>query len=179
MGIHCDHSSIPAFVPLVTFCKKAIVAFGLKGFECFLHGGRQWAATVASELGVDFLQSVDEIADFSPGVRSAGGGAKVGAAAEGAVEVNEATTLRIEQWTSAVGALGEAGAAGGAQGFGGGEGFAFSEVRCAAGEFEMAALGAQRAVAFDGAGGHFRVDRADARDGGRRVRWTARFQSAR
>ena len=94
----------------------------------------------------------------------------MGAAAEGAVVVDETATLRIEQRTRAVGALGEAGAAGGAQGFGGGEGFAFGEVRCAAGEFEMAALGAQCAVAFDGAGGHFRVDRADARDDGRRVR---------
>ena len=65
MTIPCDHSSISAFAPLVTFCKKTIVAFGLTGFERFLHRSGQWAATVASEFGVDFLQPVNEIADLA------------------------------------------------------------------------------------------------------------------
>ena len=68
----------------------------LNGEQRFLHCGGQGTAAVAAELGVDFLQSVNEIADLAPCVRPAGGGAKVGAAAERAIFVNEAAALRIE-----------------------------------------------------------------------------------
>jgi hypothetical protein len=49
-------------------------------------------------LFVDLFEATDEINDFSARVGSAGGGAEMGAAAEGAVFVDEAARgLRIEK----------------------------------------------------------------------------------
>jgi hypothetical protein len=48
-----------------------------------------WA--VAAEVVVDFLEAVDEVEDMGAGIHAAGGLAKVGAAAEGAGFVDEAT----------------------------------------------------------------------------------------
>ena len=177
MAIVVDGCSSRA--PAAAEIAVATVQLTLDALERLLNGGGQGTTSVASELGVDFLQSMDEIADFAPRVRSAGGSAKVGAAAEGTILIDEAAALRIEQGTRAVGPLGEAGAPGGAQGFRGGERLAFRQVRCAAGQLEVTALCALRAGAFDRACREFRIDGADACDGGRGIRWTARFQSAR
>ena len=45
---------------------------------------------IAAELFVDLLEAADEVEDIAAGVGSAGGGAEVGAAAEGAVFIDEA-----------------------------------------------------------------------------------------
>ena len=131
-----------------------------------LHGrrnrGRQGARTIAGELFVDLFEAADEVEDFAAGVGSAGGGAEMGAAAEGTVFVDEAAGgLRIEERAGAVGAGREGLASGGFEGAGGEEGFAAGEIRGFAGEFEMAALGAQLAVALDRTRGEVAVDGAD------------------
>ena len=92
---------------------------------------------------VDLFEAADKVDHFAAGVGSAGGGAEVGAAAEGTVFVNEATGgLRIEERAGTVGARGERFASGGFEGAGGKEGFTAGEIRGFSGEFEMATLGA-------------------------------------
>ena len=108
--------------------------------------------SVAAEVVVDFLEAVDEVEDMGAGIHAAGGLAEVGAAAEGAGLVDEATGgAGIEQGAGAVFADGEGFSAGGAEGFGGDEGFAAREVGDFSGELELAASGAEGALALEGA----------------------------
>jgi hypothetical protein len=103
-------------------------------------------------LVVDFLQAVNEVDYMAAGIGAAGGLAEVGAAAEGAGFVDEATGgAGIEQGAGAVVADGEGFSAGGAEGFGGDEGFAAREVGDFSGELELAAPGAEGALALEGA----------------------------
>ena len=116
---------------------------------------------------VDLFEAADEVEHFAAGVGAAGGGAEVGAAGEGAVGVDEAAGGgRVEERTGTVGAGWEMFAAGGLERAGGEEGFAAGEIGGFAGEFEVAALRAEFAVAFDGAGGEVVVDGADLVESG-------------
>ena len=109
-------------------------------------------ADIAEGL-VDFFEAADEVEDMSAGIGTAGGGAKVCAAAEGARFVDEAAGgFRVEEGAGAVGAGGKGSAARGTEGVGGDEGFAACEEWCFAGELEMATVGAESAGAFEGTG---------------------------
>ena len=130
------------------------------------HRGGQRAGTVTAEREVDVFQAVDEVGHFAPGVRSARGGAKMRAAAEGAIRINQAAVReRIEQGTGAVRARRQAGPASFAQGRRGGGGFAFGEKRRAPREAEVAALCAHLATALDRPRREIGVDLADGDDG--------------
>ena len=116
-----------------------------------------WA--VAAEVVVDFFEAVDEVEDMGAGIHAAGGLAEVGAAAEGAGFVDEATGgAGIEQGAGAVFADGEGFSACGTEGFGGDEGFAAREVGDFSGELELAAPGAEGALALEGARREVGVD---------------------
>jgi hypothetical protein len=110
-------------------------------------------------VAVDFLEAVDEVEDMGAGIHAAGGLAEVRAAAEGAGVVDEtAGGSGVEKGAGAVFTDGEGFSACGAEGFGGDEGFAAREVGDFSGELELAAPGAEGALALEGAGCEVGVD---------------------
>jgi hypothetical protein len=128
----------------------------------FVAEGRgEGAGAVAFELRVDGFEAADEVDDFGAGAGSAGGGAEMGAAAKGAVVVDEAATVGAEERAGAVGMFRERFAAGGAEGARGEERFAAGDLRDAAGGLELAAASEAGAGAVDWAGFEFLVDGAD------------------
>src|SRR3954470_15698757 len=105
---------------------------------------------VAAEVAIDLLEALDQIGDIVPRVRSASGSAKMRAAAEWTVTIDQTiSALSVEQRTYAVGIFGQRFASGRAQRFRGNQCFTFSEVRRAAGELEMAGLPPTRACPLD------------------------------
>lgn len=116
------------------------------GDNVFERGGES-ARAVSAESGIDGFEASDEIDDISPGVRAAGGTAKVGAASERPVLVDHAAGgAGIQQWTGSVGGLAHGSASGGAEGLGGKKGLPLCQERDLAGLSEAAATGAQAAV---------------------------------
>jgi hypothetical protein len=66
-------------------------------------GGGKGLCAIAAQGAVDFLESMDQVHDFAPGIWAAGGGAEMGAAAKGAVFVDAAFAGGgVEQGTRAV-----------------------------------------------------------------------------
>ncbi len=124
--------------------------------------GKSHGAT-AGESVIESFKAVDQVDDFPPGIRAAGGGTKVRAAAEGASVVNQALAGRgMEKRTGPVGALWKALATGSAQGAGSDEGFTFGQKGCPAGQAKMAALRAPGALPLNGPVSQFAVDFPDS-----------------
>ena len=121
---------------------------------------------VSAKGGADRLEAADQVEDFAPAVRAAGGRAEMGAAGEGAVGIDEtAAGAGIEHGAGAVRGLRKTGAPGGAEGFYGEEGFGVGEPGSRAGVAELAALGPADAIAFDRPGGEIGVNLAHCGDG--------------
>ncbi len=111
--------------------------------DCILQSVR----AISAEVVVDLFETADEIENFATCDRAAGGGAKMCAAAEWAIVVDEAIAGgRVEHGTGAIRIFRERFAAGGAKCARGDDRFAFRQVRSATGQFKMATFGLARAV---------------------------------
>jgi hypothetical protein len=112
-------------------------------------------------LAIEIFQAADQVEDFAARVGAAGGGAEMGAAAEGAILVDEAAAVLAQERAIALARGGQRLAPGGADGLRGDERLAAGELRRFAGQAELAALGAAEAGAFDRPGVDLAVDGAD------------------
>lgn len=128
-------------------------------FQRARDGSLDFSRAVAAQFSIHSLQTPDEVEHFFARMRSAGGIAKMRAAAERPVSVNQAATgLAFEQRAGAVGGFGKFPAPGGAKAPGGDERLAFGELRRQAGELELATFGARPAGAFQRPLCQFRID---------------------
>jgi hypothetical protein len=118
-------------------------------------------------LNVGIFQSADEVDYLAAGVRSTGGSAEVGAAAEGAVLVDEAAGGgAVEEGAGSILALRQRLAAGCLEGAGGKEGFSPGQVGSFSGQLKVAALGAKLTGTGDWTIGQILVDGANDRESG-------------
>ena len=141
---------------------------GLMGSICPIPGStqlipnrtRQRPRTGTAEPRIDGFESPDEIEHLGAGIRAARRRAEMGAAAERAILINQASPVFAQHRTCAVVALGHHLSPRSAQRPRGQHRLALRELRRAPGELELAALGAADARAFDGAIFQFPVDGA-------------------
>jgi len=113
-------------------------------------------------LVVDGLEAMDQIDDTRARSGAAGGRTEVSATPEGAVLVDQAARgFRMEEGAGPVGSFRQFSSPGGPEGLGRDERFALGEVGRQAGDFEVATLGPQGAVAGQRALGQFLVNGAN------------------
>jgi hypothetical protein len=122
-------------------------------------------AVMMPEAFIQGLEPLDEIGDFLPRIRSACFGAEVGAASEGPVFVDRATTVRSKQGTGTIRMRFQGRASRGTHAFCRIEGLGFRHLRRPASEPEMAAARAQDAITMHRPRLDRRVDRAQFGDG--------------
>lgn len=109
--------------------------------QCFEDRVRQRARTFAAEIGVDAIESLDEIGDLTPRVWPTRGRAEMCAAAKRAIAVNDAIAVSfIEHRTGSIALLRQCLAAGSTKRFRCDERLAFCEVGRPAGAPKLAAL---------------------------------------
>ena len=126
--------------------------------------------SVAAEIGVDGLESANEIEDIFTIHGTPCGLAEVGTTTKGARLIDEALLgLGLEERAGTVGGFGQRFAACGTEALGREESFTAGEVGGTAGEFELAAFGTAKAVALNGPLGEVGIDGATRGEGGFQV----------
>ena len=123
--------------------------------------------SIATEIGVDGLESANEIEDIFTIHGTACGLAEVGTTTKGARLIDEALLgLGLKKRAGTVGGCGQRFAACGTEALGCEKSFAAGEVGGTAGEFKLTTFGTAKAVALDGALGEVGVDGANGGEGG-------------
>lgn len=127
------------------------------------EGRGESVRSVPAELGIDLLETTNEVEDFFSIPRTASGLAKVSAATERAGGIDKALLgLGLKERAGAVGGCGQMLTSGGAKSLGGDEGFPASQEGCFSGQLEVATFASTQALANGGSLGEVLVDGADA-----------------
>ena len=122
--------------------------------------------SIATEIGIDGLESANEIENIFAIHGTASGLAEVGTTTKGARLIDEALLgLGLKKRAGTVGGCGQRFAACGTEALGCEKSFATGEVGGTAGEFKLATFGTAKAVALDGALGEVGVDGANGGEG--------------
>ena len=123
--------------------------------------------SIATEIGIDGLESANEIEDIFAIHGTTCGLAEVGTTTKGSRLIDEAMeSFGLKKRAGTVGGCGQRFAACGTEALGCEKSFAAGEVGGTAGEFKLATFGAAKAVALDGALGEVGVDGANGGEGG-------------
>ena len=126
--------------------------------------------TIAAEVGINGLESANEIENIFAIHGTASGLAEVGTTTKGARLIDEALLgLGLEKGAGTVGGFGQSFPTCGTKTMSGEEGLAAGEVGGPSSKFKLAAFGATKAVALDRTLSEFGVDGADGIESGFQV----------
>lgn len=113
------------------------------------NGSLNFSRAIAAQFFIHIFQTPDQVENFPARIRAAGGGAKMRAAAERSVGVNQtAAGLALEERTCAVSGRWHFLASRRAKAFGRDERLAFGELRREAGKLKLATFRARLTKAF-------------------------------